>query len=257
MRTKIPWTDGKNGQCIGSKTVVIYKGQDVVVARRLTSLFMATPILRTAKTGEQHTVQLSILNKSDGSASWQTRTGTSVLTSVNGPIEVRIRDEVLGEATLELKVLPCTGLAGTQERYIEDLIRSAIRPSLLLGLHPRSLVQITSQIMSTHEDSTDLLEIYACTINSIVMACVDAGISMKSMLAATIVEAPDDSRHVVCYSYPSKDLIMVESIGPFNRSVYADILTSALPLCDHIHEQMRSTIEEKIQRDNQWRRKDE
>lgn len=202
---------------------------------------------------------MSILNKSDGSASWRSKIGASVVTSVNGPIEVRIRDEVLGEATLELKILPASGLAGTQERYIERLIRSLVKSSLLLGLHPRSLVQITTQIVSSAEpevgrrNTSSSLDVIAATVNSIALACVDAGISMRVMLAAAVVTAPGGSTHVACFSFPSKELLMVESVGPCTRQELATAMAMAEQECDAVYLVMKNIIEEKVNKDSRWR----
>lgn len=214
---------------------------------------MVNSVLQPTSNVHEHNIQLATLSKSDGSASYRHMSGPTVITSVNGPIEVRIRDEILGEATLELKVLPSSGLAGTHERYVEDLIRSTIRPSLLLGLHPRSLVQITSQILSSEDPSVAGPEIIAATINSITVACVDAGLSMKAMLSAAVVTGNTGSKHVVCYSYPKKELVTIESTGPFSRDELSNILATGLQLCDDVYESMESAIGEKLQKDNRWK----
>lgn len=217
---------------------------------------MIQPILKRTALEEGPSAQLSVLSKSDGSASWTDAQGSAVISSVNGPMEVRIRDEVLGEATLDLKILPLSGLAGTRERYMENTIRSALRPALLLGLHPRSLIQITSQVVSAGRDidgPETSLDTIASIINSIVLAAVDAGISMSCILAAAVVKAPEHGRHVACYSFPKHDLLMLESQGPFKREQLPLILESALKECISVHDTMREKIEEKVTKDNRWR----
>lgn len=215
---------------------------------------MVSSILSDTKgSNDPFAAELSLLSHSDGSASWRSKLGASVLTSLNGPIEVRIRDELLGEATLELKMLPASGLAGVSERYMERLVRNSIKSCLLLGLHPRSLVQITSQIISREQESDSNLETIAATINSITLACVDAGISMRCMLAAAVVRLPGGSRHVGCYSYPMKELMMVESFGPCSRVELAHAMTLALQQCDAVYSVMKNVVEEKVARDNVWK----
>lgn len=214
---------------------------------------MVDSVLQASQQVLEHDIQLGILSKSDGSASYRHMSHPTVITSVNGPIEVRIRDEILGEATLELKVLPSSGLAGTHERYVEDLIRSTVKTSLLLGLHPRSLVQITSQILSSEDPTAAGLEIIAAAINSITIACIDAGLSMKSMLAATVVAGNSGSKHVVCYSYPNRELATIESTGPFSRKELDEVLTSGLEQCDMVYQSMETAIGEKMQKDNRWK----
>lgn len=213
---------------------------------------MAISLLRTESNAAGVSAQLSVLSKSDGSASWQQSQGSNVLASVNGPIEVRLRDEVLGEANLDLKILPSSGLTGTRERYIENIVRSAVRPSLLLGLHPRSLIQITCQVVSENEDSKDILDVIASAVNSIVMASVDAGLSMSCMLAAAVLRTPDAGSHVVCYSFPAEELIMIESQGPFDRQQLSGVLGEGLTRCATINEYMRDMIQKQVIKDNRW-----
>lgn len=211
---------------------------------------------RFAVSGEQPVVEMSILSKADGSASWKSVTGSTALTSVHGPIEVRIRDELLGEATLELKIVPSSGQGGTRERYLEGLIRSGIKPCLLLRLHPRSLIQITCQIIAIDDDDDDeqsTLDLVATIINSIILACVDAGISMQCMMAAGLTRLPNGSEHLVCYTYPNKELIMVDSRGSFDKLDLADALDAAQSQCDAAFEIMKSSIEQRITKNNRWR----
>ena len=168
-------------------------------------------------------------------------------------MEVRIRDEILGEATFDLNILPKSGLAGTRERYIEHTVRSAVRPSLLLGLHPRSLIQMTSQVVTHDQEEGTILETIASVINSIVLASVDAGISMNYMLAAAVVKSAAYGRHVACYSFPKHELLMLESQGPFKREQIPQVLEDALLECVAVHDTMRIKIEEKVAKDNRWR----
>lgn len=55
------------------------------------------------------TTSLSFLPRSDGSASFS-QGRTSVIASVNGPMEVRIRDELPQEAYVEVIVRPAIGV---------------------------------------------------------------------------------------------------------------------------------------------------
>lgn len=55
------------------------------------------------------TASLSFLPRSDGSASFS-QGRTSVIASVNGPMEVRIRDELPQEAYIEVIVRPAIGV---------------------------------------------------------------------------------------------------------------------------------------------------
>lgn len=203
---------------------------------------------------DRHAIaDMSILNKADGSASWTSVSGSTAITSVNGPIEVRIRDELLGEATLELKIVPSSGAGGTRERYLEAVIRGGIKSCLLLRLHPRSLIQITCQTIATDDEESNTLDMIATIMNSVTLACVDAGILMSSILTAAVVELSGGSEHLACYSYPSKDLVVVESQGPFDRMEFQEAMTAALSQCDTVYEIMKNRIEQKVAKDNRWR----
>ena len=66
--------------------------------------------MATALKFDSPTLEASVLNQVDGSASWK-QGQTKVIASVSGPIEVRPRDEVPTAATLDLVVRPAVGLS--------------------------------------------------------------------------------------------------------------------------------------------------
>lgn len=57
------------------------------------------------------TAILSHLHRADGSATFS-RNGYTVIGSVNGPIEVQRRDELPGEAVVDVIVRPAAGVGG-------------------------------------------------------------------------------------------------------------------------------------------------
>lgn len=73
--------------------------------------------------------------------------GSSVLCSVVGPAEVKIRDEQLDKATVEVVARPLVGLPSVKDKAREQNIRETLEPILLSGLHPRTLIQIVVQTM--------------------------------------------------------------------------------------------------------------
>lgn len=75
---------------------------------------------------------------------------TSVLASVNGPIEVRLRDEQVDKATLEVVFRPADKMAGTSEKVLEKLIRDTFGSAIMTNLNPRTLIQIVVQV--EHDD---------------------------------------------------------------------------------------------------------
>lgn len=58
------------------------------------------------------TTSFHSLPSADGSASYTTTTGYSILASINGPIEAQRRDELPEQAFLEVTVRPSSGSGG-------------------------------------------------------------------------------------------------------------------------------------------------
>lgn len=80
----------------------------------------------------------------DGSATFSFG-DEQALASLNGPIEVRIRDELTDRATLEITHIPLDGVAGiTSSAFTTSLIK-IFTSVLLLAHYPRSLISITLQ----------------------------------------------------------------------------------------------------------------
>jgi exosome complex component RRP46 len=116
------------------------------------------------------------LHRADGSATYSAN-GYTVLASVNGPIEVQRRDELAEEAAVEVHVRPASGVGGmltyppnqaisrmrrwnegeadfmnfylgTRERYLESILHSTLTRVILTHQFPRTLIQLTIQILS-------------------------------------------------------------------------------------------------------------
>ncbi|CAG8751294.1 7857_t:CDS:2, partial [Funneliformis mosseae] len=113
----------------------------------------------------------------DGSARFNFG-NSSVLCSINGPAEVKLRDEKLDKATIDVIVRPLVGTTGTKDRTHEYILRSTFENVIQAGLHPRTQIQIVSQVMM--DDGS----IVAAAINATTIALIDAGIPMKDLVAA-------------------------------------------------------------------------
>ncbi|KAI9635580.1 uncharacterized protein MKK02DRAFT_32967 [Dioszegia hungarica] len=104
--------------------------------------------------------KLGALSRADGSARFSFGS-TSSLASFAGPIEVRLREELPDRATLEVTHRPLEGVGGQPARFIEHKrdptpsraleasLISALTPLLALSQHPRSLVQLVIQSLSS------------------------------------------------------------------------------------------------------------
>ena len=118
------------------------------------------------------TTLLSPLNRADGSAEFS-KTGYSVVAAVNGPIEVQRRDEIPEEAAVDVVVRPAAGVGGfdqlrillqttkfadvglgLRERHLESIIQNTLRNIILVSAHPRTLIQVTLQIVSSPADDS-------------------------------------------------------------------------------------------------------
>lgn len=137
----------------------------------------------------------------------------SVQGSVSGPQEVRQRDELLGQATLDVNVSPLRGLSNLTHKASAQTLAMILTPLLNLHLHPRSLVQIALQTLnapstkyskpfttfsalavendeeSDDEEEGDGMEWPSCVqqaalLNAAVLACIESGLSMKGTAAA-------------------------------------------------------------------------
>jgi ribonuclease PH len=112
---------------------------------------------------------ISVLHRADGSAQYSAA-GYTVVAAVNGPLEVGRRDELPQHAALEVNVRPSVGVGselpfpqlsnnppliftftGPKERHLESLIHSTLRDIVLTHMHPRTLIQLTLQIVNTPE----------------------------------------------------------------------------------------------------------
>ncbi|BGP02875.1 Exosome non-catalytic core component involved in 3'-5' RNA processing and degradation [Rhodotorula toruloides ATCC 204091] len=174
----------------------------------------------TARTDRQATalrplaLSQGTLSRADGSAQF-TFGNVSVLGSVTGPAEVRLRDELVDRATLEINVRPLRGQGGPPIKAAASTLSQLFAPLILLHLYPRALIQHTLQTISspsttfTKPFSTDPslrsddkgkgkeLEAprgtgvgageKAARINAAMMALVDAGVQCRGMLVAVAV----------------------------------------------------------------------
>ena len=116
------------------------------------------------------TTVLNPLSRSDGSATYS-HAGYSIACGINGPIEVQRKDELPEEATIDVAVRPAYGVGGIfpspslftigslklilffctgiRERWFEDITRKTLRRVILVEAHPRTLVQVTLQVIAT------------------------------------------------------------------------------------------------------------
>ncbi|RSH88187.1 exosome non-catalytic core subunit rrp46 [Apiotrichum porosum] len=92
-------------------------------------------------------VTLGELDRADGSGRFAFGP-VAALASFTGPIEVRLRDERVDRATLEVVHRPLEGVGSTASRALVTTLEAVFAPLLQLNAFPRSLCQIVVQSLS-------------------------------------------------------------------------------------------------------------
>lgn len=174
----------------------------------------------------------------------------AVIASVNGPVDVQRRDELEEEAAIEINLRPSSGTAGPRERWLETVLQSVFRSILLVHMHPRTLFQITLQIIK--EPPTKLrraardIAVLPTLLNASFAAFVDAGLplgtTMSAILAAVrqngeIVLQPQDRDIASCTSIHAMafnkhgEQQMDESSGNFDLETWELVVDTAQQAC--------------------------
>ncbi|KAG0087371.1 Exosome component 5 [Podila epicladia] len=218
----------------------------------------------------------NLLNRADGSAQFDFG-GSSVLCSVVGPTEVKIRDEQLDKATVEVVARPLVGLPSVKDKAREQNIRETLEPILLSGLHPRTLIQIVVQTMK--DDGC----ILSTAFNATILALLDAGIPLKSILGSVtcIIDAQSNeilldptteelahakSTHVFVFDNKSSiannedimdqeellaNVLFSDSTGSFSEEEYFECSRVCFKAAQAVHGFIRTAVEKKLQKEYQ------
>eukprot|EP01104_Vermistella_antarctica_P006272 TRINITY_DN1698_c0_g1_i1.p1 TRINITY_DN1698_c0_g1~~TRINITY_DN1698_c0_g1_i1.p1 ORF type:complete len:307 (-),score=77.11 TRINITY_DN1698_c0_g1_i1:117-1037(-) len=135
--------------------------------------------------------EYGLLNQADGSARYSHQK-SSALAAVYGPSEVKRSAELMDRASLEVIVKPHIGLPTTRHAEYGSILRSTLENDVLATLHPRTAISVVIQVVN---DDGSML---AVMLNAAVLALIDAGVPMKSLLVSiccavirTPISAPD------------------------------------------------------------------
>lgn len=197
------------------------------------------------------------LKNSDGSAEWEcgrSPQAVRVVCAVNGPIEVKLRDELPQDAAVELVYRRNVGLPMIREQLIQDRISTALLAVVRRDLMPRRLVQVVVQLLEAWEQPEGLALVAEISeaINCMSVALARSGVPLKGLLAArsyyidanksvwpsTVPPTADIlSTHAVAFTYINGavgDLVMVESSGSFSKGELLDMLKTAHTDCNAV-----------------------
>lgn len=199
------------------------------------------------------------LLNSDGSAEWNEGTSPheiKVIAAVNGPLEVKIRDELPQQASVELVYRPNSGVPMIRERLIQDKLHTALIAAVRRDLLPRSLIQVVVQLVDAwHDEKTwvvdslqdpSLFAEISTGINSMSLAVLNCGIPCRGVVAAasyaytsagSLIPVCDLTRsdkikslHAVAYLFEGSEdprVVVCESLGEFNQSELLETLDRA------------------------------
>lgn len=218
------------------------------------------------------------LSNSDGSADWVIehifhQPSTKVVCSVNGPLEVKSRDELPREVTIEVVVRPIEGLTTIRETLMQEQIHSCLRSIVIRHLLPRSLIEVVVQVLSAGESSKYTVNELTAAINASTIALVNAGIPLNGVVvsvAAAYVDGEilinpgaDDlekstSTHTFAFKIsngpenPDIRLVLCHSLGSFNTPEFLDCLDIAQQTSLETYTDMREKIEKYYEGSTKW-----
>jgi len=233
-------------------------------------------------------ITTSTLNRADGSATY-TDSLFSVLAAVNGPVEVSRRDELPEEATIEVNIRPGSGIGGPRERWLESVLHSLLRSIVLVHLHPRTLVQVTLQVVREpgikFTKGRGEVAILPTLANAAFLALVDGGLPLETTMNAALVAvnksgaivagpgAKDletcESVHAMAFGAQG-GMLLDESTGRFELGVWEAVADKAQERCTaalasggedeamangDVEQEpwLRQALEEKVRDANSWR----
>lgn len=201
------------------------------------------------------TSEMSSLSRSDGSALLN-QGDTSVLVAVYGPAEVKVMKELIDRATVEVVYKPKVGIPGCAEKLQERLVRNSCEAVMLSTLHPRTSINIVVQEMQNSGSLT------SCCINAACLALLDAGVPMKSTVAAvqcTIDESDNivvdptpkeerDATATLIFAFESvdKNVVLAKGSGEFSNEQYHRCLVACQTAATDVFAMYRTALERKL-----------
>lgn len=233
-------------------------------------------------------ITTSSLTRADGSATY-TDDLFSILAAVNGPVEVSRRDELPEEAAIEVNIRPGSGVGGPRERWLETVLHSLLRSVVLVHLHPRTLLQVTLQVVQ--EPSVKFskgrgdVAVIPALANAAFLALVDGGLPLDTTMNAVLVAVGksgnvvakpavkdlEDCKSVHAMAFGAHGgMLLDESTGSFGLKTWEEVTDKAMENCKaafaaggedeamgngdvETEPWLRQALEEKVRDANAWR----
>ncbi|KAI4128807.1 MAG: hypothetical protein LQ338_002559, partial [Usnochroma carphineum] len=199
--------------------------------------------------------------------------GYSVLAAVNGPVEVQRKDEIPEESAIDVVLRPAAGvggiprhvgqnqlwmltdLPGVRERHLESIVKKALREVILVSAHPRTLIQITLQVVSTpaegsgsgglHQSASNI-SLLPALLQSSMLALLSTSLPLCKTLTSTIVAVSPSgelsgepsahavkealSLHILGFSSHG-ELLVAESEGAYDVDIWEQVFDRAQSIC--------------------------
>ncbi|KAI4226937.1 MAG: hypothetical protein LQ349_006801 [Xanthoria aureola] len=199
-------------------------------------------------------VVLSPLAQADGSASY-TSNGYSVIAAVNGPVEVQRRDEIPEESAIDVVLRPAVGVGGVRERHLESIIEKTLRQVILVSAHPRTLIQVTLQVVAAPDESNasnnlhqsaSNLSLLPILLQSSILALLSTSLPLTMTFTTTLIAVSRSgelvrtasvkalkeaaSLHVLAFSSLG-ELLLAESEGTFDVDIWDQVYIWAKKDC--------------------------
>ncbi|KAJ4481083.1 hypothetical protein J3R30DRAFT_3464102 [Lentinula aciculospora] len=126
------------------------------------------------------------LSRVDGSARFGFGLHPQYLTSVSGPIEVRLASEQPSQATIEVHVRPLTNVPGIESKKAAVLLKEVLQMEVIMEANPRTLTQFVVQALVPTLKMTD--ELVAAMINCCTLSLLNAGsVPMRGVICAVSI----------------------------------------------------------------------
>ncbi|CAH0049971.1 unnamed protein product [Clonostachys solani] len=210
----------------------------------------------------QPAADLAPLPRADGSATFS-HNGFVVTAAVNGPVEAPRRDENAFEALVDVIIRPAAGVGGTAERQLESILQSTLRQLIPIRDFPRTMIQITLQIVEIPENAYENAKILQAQLNlpvipallhAAILGLLTASIPLKTIVTACTLAITEDgtsagrvtleptaiearrakSLHVVGFTGDG-GLLLSESTGSFSVEELAKVLELGEKACSRDH----------------------